>query len=445
MKLSVTPSSPLRGMFSLPGDKSISHRAALFAALAVGKSHIENFLVAGVTQVLLNGLAVLGIDWQLDESSLTVTGRGMHGFIPPSFPIDCGNSATTMRLLAGAISASGIPVILEGSASLRNRPMDRIIEPLQQMGVQIHSRNGCAPLSIKASLGELEGMTHTLSVASAQVKSCILLAGLAGSTSTIVREPGPSRDHTERLLLSMGVDVQSRNIIRKGRKYVETVLNPFSSLPLRSLQMTIPGDISSAAFLIVGALITPGSELIIKGVGCNPTRTGILDALIAMGADIRIGENQSQAGEPSVDIFVRYSSLQGIRVEGDMIVRMIDEFPIFAVAAAYANGVSQVCQAQELRIKESDRIRSVCIELANLGVDITERPDGFYIQGGRGVRGGRVKTHQDHRLAMALTIAGLAADNQVEVEGAEIISESFPEFMEYLKSLGGQIIIENED
>lgn len=408
--------------------------------MADGESRVDNFLYAGVTKTMLDTLSELGIPWELEQESLIVHGRGMMGLQVPTRPLDCGNSATTLRLLTGALAAAGIPAVLDGSLGLQRRPMRRIIEPLLQMGVSIESPHNFPPIRLLKSPMPLRGITYTLPIASAQVKSCLLLAGLAADNPTTLFEPSPSRDHTERMLSSMGISIQTGQILQGSTLFYRTVLNPPKSLTLAPLEITLPGDVSSAAFLIVAALITSGSELVLKGVGLNPTRTGLIDALLEMGADIRAIEKKPQAREQVGDVFVRSSAMRGIRIAGSRVVRMIDEFPIFAIAACFAKGVTSVSQAEELRNKESDRISTLCGELKKLGIQIEETPDGFLIQGGNGVAGGCVNAQQDHRLAMALVIAGLAARESVTVEGGEIISESYPEFLSTLHSIGGRVV-----
>ena len=438
MKLMTFPGKPLRGELTLPGDKSLSHRSALLAALADGDSSIGNFLVAGVTRVLLQALTTLGVEWQLDGSRLQVSGRGMTGLGSPRNPIQCGNSATTMRLLAGALAATGRPAVLDGSAGLRRRPMQRIVQPLQQMGVHIEADpNGGAPLRLfgRSSNQKLHRLEYSLPVASAQVKTCLLLAALAADGPTRLYEPALSRDHTERMLRGMGVQVTS-DPWEEGALVELTPPQPLTLLPL---SLTLPGDISSAAFLIVAALLTPGSEIILREVGLNPCRTGLLTTLMEMGADISVEPCPERAGEPLGHIRIRYSPLKGIDVGGARVVEMIDEFPAFAVAAAGAEGTTLVRNATELRYKESDRITTLCEQLQQIGVDIQEKPDGFLVHGGKPLCGGRVIANGDHRLAMALAVAGLAAKAPVEVEGAEVISESFPTFVDLLKILGADI------
>lgn len=446
MNLLAVPGNPLVGTAVLPGDKSISHRVALFAALAAGESQVKNFLVAGVTQVMLGALSELEIAWNLDGTTLQVQGMGLQGKDSDNDPlkIDCGNSGTTMRLLAGAVAALGLPAILDGSERLRTRPMKRIVDPLRQMGVEIQaSPEGTAPLYLAARQtdGKLQPLDYTLPVASAQVKSCLLLAALAAEGETILREPGPSRDHTERMLRAMGAGVVSRQVASPdGRNaHIETHFKPPGAMGLSPLDLVLPGDFSSAAFLIVAAAVTPGSRLSIHEVGLNPTRTGLLDVLRSMGADITITNRGETCGEPLGDLHVRYAPLVGTEVSGPTVVRMIDEFPVFGVAAAFARGKTAVTQAGELRHKESDRIHDLCQELHRLGVELDETQDGFTIHGAGRLAGGQVTSHNDHRLAMALAVAGLAAERPVEIDGAGILVESFPQFDQVLGELGADI------
>lgn len=445
MKLTLVPGTPLRGTAAVPGDKSLSHRAVLFAALAEGQSRIENFLVSGVTRVMLDALSALGVQWSLDGDVLTVDGHGFSGLRAPEQALNCGNSATTIRLLAGALAAAGTPAVLDGSPGLRRRPMGRIVEPLRRMGVPVvaaKGTEGTAPLTLQArrSAEKLHALVETLPVASAQVKTCLLLAALAADGQTVLREPGPSRDHTERMLGSMGVKITSREIpadLLAGTSCFETTLEP-PTTGLRPLHLALPGDISAASFLIVAASITPGSDVRIPGVGLNPTRTGLIDALRSMGADIEVQNESVQAGEPVGDLWVRSTRLKGTQVRGAQVVRMIDEFSVFGAAAACADGETQVREATELRYKESDRISTLCRELQALGVSATEVEDGFTIQGGRPA-GGLAQAHGDHRLAMAMLVAGLASREPVTVEGAEMIDELFPGFVDVLRSLGADV------
>lgn len=443
-KLVVKPGAPLMGVVNansrarIPGDKSLSHRAALLGAMAVGESKIGNFLVSGVTEAMLNALIALKIDFQLEGSTLRIQGAGL-GDRAGRKPIvlQCGNSATTLRLLAGALAAWGQSSVLDGSEGLRRRPMNRIIHPLREMGVQIVGMDGCAPLTIQGSPHPLHSIQHILPVASAQVKSCLLLGALAADGTSMLTEPGPSRDHTERMLRSMGVQVESGQNAT-GSAYW-TRLYPPQNLQLKPLEMILPGDMSAASFLITAALITPDSQVRLDGIGLNPTRTGLLDAFWEMGANITIENKTEQAGEPVGDIIVRSSQLHGIRVGGERVVRMIDEFPAFAVAASLAVGETLVHDAQELRNKESDRIDSLGKELNALGARFESKPDGFVIQGRSCLDGGVVDPHGDHRLAMSLALVGLSARQPVEVLNAGIIAESFPAFPSVLEMLGAQI------
>ena len=440
MNLTVRPGNPIQGVlttsspFHLPGDKSLSHRAALFAALALGESKIDNFLDSGVTKPLLKALRQLGVDWALKGNSLWVQGKGLNSLQTSEQPIDCGNSATTMRLLAGALAGQGVSAILDGSEGLRKRPMDRIVNPMQEMGVPVSaSENGCAPLFLLARKPQrkLHGGMFTLAQASAQVKTCLLLAGLGADREVVISEPALSRDHSERMLRAMGVQIQNLDPL--------TIALTPSEKQLKSLQMLLPGDFSAAAFLLVAALITPGSDLWIHGVGLNPGRTGLLDVLLAMGGYIEVINKPDQAGEPIGDIHAQFSPLHAITISGDLVVRMIDEFPAFAIAAAVAKGTSLVRDAQELRFKESDRITSLIEHLNSLGVQATEAEDGFTIVGGSRIKGGKVPSLGDHRLAMSMAIAGLVGDAPIQIQFAEIINESFPHFAELLSSLGAEM------
>jgi len=442
-KLLSRPGSPLVGeiapgdQISIPGDKSLSHRAALFAALADGKSHIRNFLVSGVTRAMLDGLTAMNVPFQLDGSTLLVQGRGGSGFNSGGMIyINCGNSGTTMRLLAGAFAGLNLSVVLDGSKGLKRRPMGRIIDRLSLMGVNIQGKAGRAPLKLTPVQLPLKPIDYTLPVASAQVKSCLMLASLAADGETFLREPGPSRDHTERMLSAMGVDM-GWGYDPQSKQYICRINPPIERL--RPLDMTLPVDISAASFVIVAALIVPGSNITLRGIGLNPTRSGILDALAAMGANIKITNRSQQGGEPVADLTVQYSRMNGIEVNGELVVRMIDEFPIFAVAAAHASGNTLVKDAVELRHKESDRISALCRELSAIGVAVEELPDGFGIQGGKTPEGGVVSSHGDHRLAMSLAVAGLASKNGVVVDGAHYIQESFPEFDSVLQALGADL------
>ena len=438
MRVQVYPARSLKGQITLPGDKSISHRAAIFAAMASGESQIDNFLDSGVTRVMLNIIEQLGVTYHLDKHQLMVNSPGFSHFKAPAHVLDCGNSGTTMRLMTGVLAAANLDAILDGSEGLRQRPMNRIVKPLTAMGVSIQgAENGSAPLILKSRMhiSRLKGMTHHLAVASAQVKSAILLAALSADGPTTIVEPGPSRDHTERMLARNGLDINRR----ENGKGICVHISPLSKPVLPPLQMTIPGDFSSAAFLIVAALIIPGSELTITNLGLNSTRTGLLDALINMGAKICISHRGEKGGEPVGDLYVVYSKLNGIHISGEIVVRMIDEFPIFSIAAAAAHGVTKVEGANELRFKETDRISMLTKQLKKIGIQIEETEDGFLIEGSKNIHGGKADSSSDHRLAMALIVAGLISKQGVVIENTEMINESFPEFLNTLRELGAKL------
>lgn len=414
----------LRGTLRVPGHKSISHRIALLGSLATGTSRARRFLTSEDCLATLDCLRGLGIEWQLtdeqQETTLEIRGAGLHGWREPSDVLDCRNSGTTIRIIAGILAGQPFTSVLTGDESLRGRPMDRVIEPLRLMGGQLLGRQNdrLPPLTIRG--GALRGIRYRQPVASAQVKSAILLAGLFADGETVVEEPGPSRDHTERMLLAMGADVR--------REGPAVSVRPLDALA--PIDIDVPGDISSAAFWIVAAVAHPDAELVLPNVGVNPTRTGLLDALAMMGADVHIGEERTAGEEPVADLVVRSSRLRGIEAGGELVLRMMDELPAFAVAAALAEGESVVRDAAELRVKESDRIASLVRELVKFGVAIEERNDGFVIQGGRGLHGARASGGGDHRLTMALTVAGLLADGETTIADAESVTVSYPGFWE---------------
>jgi len=418
----------LRGSIQVPVDKSISHRALLLGALAEGTSQARGWLLAGVTEAMLGCVRALGIAVELQPTGagladLTVHGAGLRGWQVPSQPLNCGGSATTMRLLAGALAGQPFTSILDGNPRLRQRPMSRIVDPLRRMGARIETLTGNAPLTIIG--GELQSIDYTLPVASAQVKSAILVAGLFAPGTTIVREPGPARDHTERMLSAMGADLSIDG--------PAIMLTPREGLS--PLSMNTPGDFSSAAFLIVLGSLVPDSEIRIESVGLNPTRTGLLEVLSGMGADITVENERWMGGEPLGDLVVRWAYLRAAQVTGALVVRMIDEFPVLAVAATQAQGETVVRDAGELRVKESDRIAAIVRELRKLGAPIDERPDGFVVQGPTPLRGAVVESQADHRLAMALTVAGLIAEGETVIRGAECIEDSFPGFEDTFRGL----------
>jgi len=440
--LLISPSGPLRGRVRLPGDKSISHRALLLGALAEGPSRVSGFLPAADCLATLRCLRGLGIEIETPSPNpspyegegsrgvaLVVHGRGLHGLRPPTGPLDCGNSGTTMRLLSGILAGQPFRSILTGSAQLSRRPMARITIPLRQMGAQVSDTDGHAPLVIQG--GHLHGIDYTLPVASAQVKSAILLAGLYAEGPTVVHEPYPARDHTERMLQAMGCEVR---IEREGEGKRIT-LSPCPLVPLP--QIVVPGDISSAAFLLAAAVLVPGSEVTLEGVGVNPTRTGVLDVLWAMGADIRVENERDYGGEPVADLTVRAGELRATEIGGAIIPRLIDELPLLALVATQAQGTTQIRDAAELRVKETDRIAATVAELRRLGADIEARPDGFIVRGPSPLVGAEVDSHGDHRLAMMLAVAGLLADGETRVRDVDCIADSFPGFADRLRALGG--------
>ena len=428
MNLLIHPTQELYGSTAVPGDKSISHRAAMFAALAEGRSQVRNFLPGGDCQATLGVLRSLGVAIEaVSPSELLIDGVGLHGLQEPAAPLDCVNSGTTMRLMAGLLAGQRFFSVLSGSPQLTKRPMGRVVEPLRQMSAAIWGRQGgkLAPLAIQGS--QLHHFDYKQPVASAQVKSALLLAGLYSDGLAVVRQPGPARDHTERMLAAMGAPIRVLGLV---------VTSERPKRPLAPLDTTVPGDISSAAFILAAGLLAPKSHVTVTGVGVNPTRTGILDILQMMGADIRLNNPREEAGEPVADLVVQHSELRGVEIGGDLIVRAIDELPVLAVLATQAHGRTVVRDAAELRVKETDRIATVAAELRKLGAHVEEHPDGFAIEGPVELRSAPVWSHGDHRLAMALAVAALVASGPVLVEDAECVSDSFPGFERVLHMLG---------
>lgn len=418
----------LKGEIIPPPDKSISHRAIMFASLAKGTSKIKNFLWAKDPISSLNSMKSLGVDIEVTEASeIVVYGKGLHSLKEPDDIIDCGNSGTTIRLLSGILAGQPFLSILTGDESLRQRPMKRIIKPLSMMGADILGRkeNSLPPLVIKG--GSLKGINYEMPIASAQVKSCILLAGLYAEGETKLVEPHRSRDHTEKMLKSMGADIDiNGNIVKITTQRKE--LNPF--------EITVPGDFSSAAFFIAGATLLKDSEVIIRNVCLNETRTGFLDVLNRMGGNIEILDQRTQAGEPVGDLRVTSSQeLRSVIVEGDIIPRLIDEFPILCILATQAEGKTVIKDAKDLRAKESDRIRAMTTELKKLGIYIEEFEDGVEIHGPCKIKANEVYSYKDHRIAMSLSIAGLLADGETKIIDADCVDISFPEFYSILENL----------
>lgn len=409
----------------VPGDKSISHRAVMLGALSEGVTEISHFLNGEDCLSTIACFRRLGIDIDVRGDSVTVAGKGLYGLKAPKEVLDVGNSGTTLRLMSGLLAGQPFCSVLTGDASIQKRPMNRVIIPLNQMGAKI--QNQTAPITIQGS--PLTGITYTLPVASAQVKSAILLAGLYATGETCVIEPEATRDHTEIMLRYLGADI----FVENGRIRVS------SGNILQGKPITVPGDISSAAFLIVAAAITPGVSLVIEDVGVNQTRTGLLTALKAMGADIRLQNERFVCGEPVADLAVHYAPLKGTTVFGELIPRMIDEIPALAVAALYAEGVTTIRDAAELKVKESDRIHTVASELSKLGARITETEDGMIIEGGVPLNGANTDSHRDHRLAMSLAIAALGAKGDTSIQNSECVDISFPGFFELFGDSACQI------
>ncbi|MGC9397123.1 MAG: 3-phosphoshikimate 1-carboxyvinyltransferase [Anaerolineae bacterium] len=445
-ELIVYPSVDLQGRVCVPGDKSISHRALMLGALADGVSRIEGFLSGADCLATVDCMRALGIEVEVSKSTgengvasvdITIHGRGLRGLRAPSSPLDCVRSGTTMRLMAGILAGQEFTSVLTGDPQLLRRPMRRITEPLLAMGADITDTEGHAPLCIQGR--QLQGIAHTLTVASAQVKSAILLAGLFAEGATVVHECGPARDHTERMLKSQ---IKNQRIGESALSVDNLVvtLDPAGIDHLEPLNMTVPGDISSAAFLLVAALLAAGSEIALEGVGVNPTRTGLLDVLATMGADIVLANQHEQGGEPVADLVMRSTSLVGAEIGDDTVVQMIDEFPILAVAATQARGTTVVRDARELRVKETDRIATVVTELRKLGAQIEAHEDGFIVEGPTPLRGAAVDSHGDHRLGMALAVAGLVAEGETVIENANCIADSFPGFGNVLRSLGAKLV-----
>ena len=425
--LRIQPSRGLKGEITLPGDKSISHRSVLFAALADGTTEITGFLTGEDTQHTARAVQMLGISIEgVGSSRLVVQGKGLDGLSEPVGVLDLGNSGTGMRLLAGLLAGQDFFSVLTGDQYLTKRPMGRIVEPLRRMGAAIDGRadGKLAPLAIRGARGKIKPLDYTSPVASAQVKSAILLCGLYADGDTSVSEPSKSRDHTERMLRSFGVDVREEGlrVTLQGRQRLTTTGT-----------LDIPADISSAAFFLVAASIVPGSDLVVRNVGVNVTRTGIVDILLAMGADIVLENRREQAGEPVADIRVRYRQLKAVEISGDLVPRAIDEIPVLAVAASYAEGTTIIRDAAELRVKESDRIATIAGELRKMGAIVTEFPDGMELIGADALKGSVCDSHGDHRIAMSMAVAGLAARGETVISDTEWIDTSFPGFERLLK------------
>jgi 3-phosphoshikimate 1-carboxyvinyltransferase len=425
----ISPPRQLAGEIRVPGDKSISHRALILNSLALGNSQISNLSLGKDCLSTLNCLRALGVKLARQDgkpTAIRIIGVGNAGLTEAKNTLNAGNSGTTMRLLSGVLATQQFLSVLTGDTSLRSRPMKRLIEPLRLMGAEIYGRNNdsLAPLVIRG--GQLHGISYTLPISSAQIKSAILLAGLFARGDTTIEQLQPSRDHTERLFQRMGANLES-----DGK---QISLKPLNA-PLTAVDLHIPGDISSAAYWLVAGAIHHNAKIKITNCGINPTRTGIIDALLAMGARLRIENQRSEGNEPVADLHVESSRLKAIEVGGDLIPRLIDEIPLLAVAACVAEGKTVIRDANELRVKESDRIASTSQELSRLGARVEELPDGMVIYGGKALHGGEVRSHGDHRLAMSLAIAGLVAGGNTSITNAGVAEISNPDFWEELNKL----------
>lgn len=421
----VQPARSIRGEISVPGDKSISHRSIMLGSIAQGETRVRGFLRGEDNLATLNAFRSMGVDIDDDGETLSIKGKGLHGLVEPSDVLDCGNSGTSMRLMTGLLAGQSFFSVLTGDKYLRNRPMKRIIDPLERMGAAINGRAGGdkAPLAIVGK--ELFGIRHDSTVASAQVKSAIMLAGLYASGETVVVEPHLSRDHSERMFRYFGADIEAGGQMVKVRGGRE----------LEGRDIVVPGDISSAAFFMVAALIVPGSELLIRGVGVNPTRTGVIDILTGMGGSLELLDRREISGEPVADILVRASRLKGIEIGGELVPRAIDEFPVICVAAAHASGRTVIRDARELRVKETDRIAAMAVSLRSAGVEVAETEDGMEISGLERLRGCVTDSCGDHRIAMSMLVAGLAASGGITVRDVDCIGTSFPNFIPLLEGV----------
>lgn len=411
------------GEITPPGDKSISHRTIILGSLARGKTRASGFLASRDTLATANAFRNMGIEVEVDAGEVEIAGRGLFGLKEPRKAIDAENSGTTARLLTGVLSAQSFRSTITGDDSLRRRPMSRVTVPLRSMGARISGEGEVLPLRITGS--ELQGIDYSSPVASAQVKSAILLAGLYAAGGTSVTEPERTRDHTERMLRYFGVPVEvsgTRVSVSPGVEFSGT-------------ELEIPSDISSAAFFIVAALVNPGSEIVVKNVGLNPLRTGVLDILREMGADISVENRRECCGEPVGDLIARHGALGAVRIEGESVSRAIDELPVISVAACFAEGETVISGAGELRVKETDRISAMTDELSKLGADISETPDGMIINGTGELRGARCESRGDHRVAMSLAVAATRARGETVIGDAGCVSISFPEFFPLFETL----------
>lgn len=421
----IKPAPHLKGEVHIPGDKSISHRSVMFGALAEGLTEVTHFLQGADCLSTIACFQNLGIEIENTPERILIHGKGLHGLRPGSCMLDVGNSGTTIRLISGILAGQPFSTAITGDASIQKRPMKRIIAPLTEMGANISGQNGgdCAPLNITGS--SLHGIHYHTPVASAQVKSCILLAGLYADSPTSVTEPSVSRNHTELMLSSFGAQLNCQ----------ETTATILPDPRLNGQSIEVPGDISSAAYFIAAGLLVPNSEILIRNVGINPTRDGILRAASAMNADITKLNVHEASGEPVCDLLVKSSSLTGTTIEGSLIPALIDEIPVLAVMAAYAQGTTIIKDAAELKVKESNRIDTIVTNLKAMGADITACDDGMIIHGGRPLHHAVIHTCKDHRIAMSFAVAALCSDGGAELMDAECVNISYPEFYQHLTSL----------
>ncbi len=434
MRFKVTPANVADASISVPGDKSVSHRALLLGSIASGRTEVSGFLAGDDCLATLAAMKTLGVDIQQPSATeMSIEGVGLHGLQAATKDLDLGNSGTAMRLMAGLLSGQPFDSVLSGDESLNSRPMGRVVEPLQQMGANISSRENRPPLTI-LRVDKLRSINYTLPVASAQVKSAVLLAGLYATGITCVTEPAITRDHTERMLRSMGVTVTVTN----GR------ISIAGGQSLRGCQIQVPADLSSASFVILAVVLADNADVLIKNVGVNPTRTGVIEILQGMGAEISFENPQRFGEEPTADIRVRSSRLQGGTVNPDLVSLAIDEFPVLFVAAAAASGKTVFSGLGELRVKESDRIAAMAAGLRILGIEVDESEDGAVVQGGR-FGGGTVQSHGDHRVAMSLAVAGSIATDDVIVENVAAVQTSFPGFQDCMAAIGADIRLEMDE
>lgn len=421
--MKINASKGLRGIITVAPDKSISHRAVMIGSIAKGETVIQNFLMGEDCLSTIDCFRKMGVSIETEGNRVSVTGSGLYGLKAPEQLLYTGNSGTTTRLLCGLLAPQKFSCLLDGDPSIRKRPMNRVLDPLKKMGAKITAANGgFTPISIEGA--ELRGIEYKMPVASAQLKSALILAGLYAQGKTAILEPKPSRNHTELMINAFGGNISS-----EGN---QITVSPAEEL--FSNEITVPGDISSAAFFIVAALIVPNSEIMIKNVGLNKTRTGVIDVLKTMGASIQIEESET-AMEPAGDLIVKYSQLHGTEVGGDLIPRLIDELPVLAVAASFAEGRTVIKDAEELKVKESNRIDAMETELKKAGVKVHSTDDGLVIQGGGAVHGGEFETYQDHRIAMSMAVLALAAEGASRIKNHECIKISYPDFFETLQSL----------